>query len=83
MYKGYNVREIVVFHQTVVIIDTPCGCSECQGAGKIQPGHRLCGLLPECLQNDKNIYPRLERGEWYAQFVGDPELVDEWLEGIE
>jgi len=85
MYKGYKVREIILndyqVPETIVIVEgVSCGCQQCQEAGKIQPGHFACGLLPDELQNDGNIYPRLERGEWYVEFAGDNEDVDEWLE---
>ena len=84
MYKNYKVREIVINDyqnpETITVVDgVGCGCQQCQDAGEIQQGHFACGILPQALQNDKNIYPRLERGEWYAQFVGDIECVDEWL----
>lgn len=85
MYKNYKVREIILndyeHPETITVVDgVTCGCSQCENAGEIQPGHFACGLLPQDLLHDENILPRLERGAWYPQFVGDVELVDEWLE---
>ena len=84
MYKNYTVREVILNDyqtpETAVVIDVPCGCNQCQDLDEVQPGHFACGLLPESLRNDENIFPRLNRNEWLAEFVGDYSHVDEWLE---
>lgn len=84
MYKGYKVREIILndyqVPETIIIIDASCGCIQCDEYGEIQQGHFACGLLPETLRGDKNIFPRLEHGEWFAEFIGGAEHVDEWIE---
>lgn len=84
MYKGYKVKEIVLndyFHpETITVIDVPCGCAQCEELNEVQIGHFACGLLPESLRNDQNIYPRMERNAWYTEYVGDTDLVDEWLD---
>lgn len=84
MYKGFTVRERVIHGyqvpQTAIVIDAPAGCSQCQDCGFVQSGHEQCGVIPESLANDENVFPRLETGiVWYLEFVGDLQYVDTWL----
>lgn len=91
MYKGFNVSERIIHDyqvpETAVVIDAPAGCAQCQEAGAqcqeagaVQPGHEQCGVIPEVLANDINVFPRLETGVgWFLEFVGDQQAVDKWL----
>ncbi|MCP5016933.1 MAG: hypothetical protein GY938_16945 [Ketobacter sp.] len=69
--------------EMAVLIDAPTGCSQCEEAGQVQPGHSQCGVTP-ALTNDSNVYPRLEQGwGWILEFIGDDEHVDEWVDDWE
>ena len=86
-YKGYTVREIIlrdhaIAPEVAVIVDVSCGCTQCNENGP-QPGHSLCGALPNNLVNDDNVVPFLDSTHgWLAAFTGDEKFVDEWLETV-
>lgn len=84
MYKGYKVKEIVLHDyaspDVILVVDCDCGCNQCEELNEVQPRHSQCGLLPENLRNDKNVFPRLADSGWVAEFLGDYPHVDEWLD---